>query len=431
VRDASEPRRRRLFTRGGLAPLAYRDFAAFQVGWMTTRFGRAVEETGVLWVIYDRTGSAALLGLIGLVTAVPALSLGAIAGVVADRVDQRTMLLITQILGGIASLIAGLMLAFDSIEIWQLYVLVTFEAILDAFDGGARQALFPRLVPRSLLSEAVTMNTTSSRLAQLIGPVVGGLAIAGISEAAPFLLNAASFLGLIGAVAMLRPAPPFEDAAETTLMAQMREGFRYVRRSRVISGLFLLETVVGVVEINSVIITVFGREILDVGPQGLGGLLAAPALGSILALFGILAIGHARRQGRYVLLCGLAYAIALTALATTSVYLAAVGVLVVIGLLDSMMTVTRHTIVQLVAPDAMRGRIMGVMGTITRGTGPVGEMQSGGLASLFGPAATLVVAGAALGLAASATALTNRQLWQFRQTAGVVEVEVEDEADTV
>ncbi len=399
----------------GLAPLRQRDFSLFLMGWGTTRFGRAIEETGAFWLVYDLTGSAAMLGVLGLARAVPAIGLGPFAGAVADRVNQRRILQVTQSLGGIASLLAGVLIATGAIEVWHLYVLVAFESSIDAFDGGARLALFPRLVPRALLSEAVTLNSTASRTAQLVGPVVGGFAIAIWGVAAPYLLNAVTFLVMILAVAAMRPTPPLHTA-EASYRADMFEGLKHVARAPVLRGLLLLEIVVGIVQINSVIITVFGREVLNVSPEGLGGLLAAPAFGSVLALVGFMAFGHARRQGRFVLWCALAYAAALFAFASANHYWFAVAVLASIGLLDGLMTVTRHTVMQLVSPPEMRGRIMGLMGTITRGTGPTGEMQSGAVAGLVGPRVAVLIAAAVLGAAALATALTNRRLWRFRRS---------------
>lgn len=413
---AGEPGPRRL-PPGRLAPLGYKDFALFLTGWVTTRFGRAVEDTAVLWIVYEVTGSPALLGLLGLARALPAVLLGAVAGAVADRVDQRKILFITQSLGGVASLCAGTLVATGRVEIWHLYVLVSYQSTVEAFDAGARLALFPRLVPFALLSDAVTLNATASRMAQLIGPVVGGVAIAGLGEAAPFFVNAATFPALMVAVAVMRADHRLESRRDASFLSDMWEGLRHVVRAPVLRGLLLLEIVVGIVQINSVIITVFGREVLDVGPEGLGGLLAAPALGSMLALLGLLALGHAGRQGRFVLVCGLGYAVALAALGGAGWYAVAFAVLACLGLLDGLMTVTRHSVLQLVAPGPMRGRIMGWMGTITRGVSPVGEMQSGTVAGLLGPSAALVLAGAVLGVATAATAVTNRPLWKFRQDA--------------
>jgi Transmembrane secretion effector len=387
----------------------------YLAGWSTTRFGKGVEETAVLWVVYDLTDSPALLGLLGLFRAVPSILLSPIAGAVADRIDQRKILFVTQSLGLVASLTAGILIVTSWVEVWQLYLLVGYQATIEAFDGGARQALFPRLVPMSVLPDAVTMNATAGRGMMLVGPVVGGIAIGWLGEAAPFFINAASFPALMLAVALIRSMRPVEPSESKSLVSDMWESLRYIARAPVLRGLLLLEIVVGIVQINSVIITVFGRQILDVGPEGLGGLLAAPALGAVLALFGLLGFGHAGRQGRFALVCGIVYSAALVLLAGSVGYALAFAVLTIIGLMDGFMTVTRHSILQLVAPGQMRGRIMGWMGTITRGVSPVGEMQSGFVSGLVGPSLALIAAGSVLGLAVTATAVSNRPLWRFRQ----------------
>jgi len=386
----------------------------YLAGWALTRFGKSVEETAVLWVVYELTDSAFLLGVLGLFRAVPSILLSPIAGAFADRIDQRKILFVTQSLGLVASLTAGILITTGWVEVWHLYLLVAYQATIDAFDGGTRQALFPRLVPMSVLPDAVTMNATAGRLMMLVGPVVGGFAIGWLGEAAPFFINAASFPALMLAVVLIRSMRPVELGESKSLASDMWESLRYIARAPVLRGLLLLEIVVGIVQINSVIITVFGREVLDVGPEGLGGLLAAPALGSVLALFGLLGFGHAGRQGRFVLVCGIVYSATLVLLAGSFGYVLGFTVLAVIGLMDGFMTVTRHSILQLVAPGQMRGRIMGWMGTITRGVSPLGEMQSGVVAGLLGPSSALLIAGSVLGLAVTATALTNRPLWRFR-----------------
>lgn len=185
-----------------------------------------------------------------------------------------------------------------------------------------------------------------------------------------------SFSMYLAGWALIRSMRPVEPSEPKSLASDMWEAFRHIARAPVLRGLLLLEIVVGIVQINSVIITVFGREVLDVGPEGLGGLLAAPAVGAVLALVGMLAFGHAGRQGRFVLVCGIVYSAALILLAESVQFALAFTVLAVIGFMDGFMTVTRHSILQLVAPGQMRGRIMGWMGTITRGISRWGRCRA-------------------------------------------------------
>ena len=156
---------------GNLVPFGYLNYTLYWIGLTTTRFGRAAEDLGVVWIVYQLTQSPALLGVVGLARAVPALLLGPIAGVVSDRVDQRRMLFITQGLGLAASLILGLLILAGRAEVWHVYIQVAVQSAIDSFDGAARQALFPRLVHRRHLSEAVTMSATAGRISTLIGQI--------------------------------------------------------------------------------------------------------------------------------------------------------------------------------------------------------------------------------------------------------------------
>src|SRR5262245_37040311 len=178
--------------RGNLAPFGYRNYALYWIGLATTRFGKAIEDLGAVWLVYVLTDSPALLGVLGFARAVPAIAVGPIAGVAADRFDQRRMLFVTQSLGLIASLSLGLLILSGRVEVWHVYSQVAIQSAIDSFDGAARQALFPRLIQRSHLSEAVTLSAAAGRISTLVGPVVGGVAIATAGVAAPFLINAAT-----------------------------------------------------------------------------------------------------------------------------------------------------------------------------------------------------------------------------------------------
>jgi len=429
IRPDAEPAPARQLP-GTLAPLGYRDYALYWIGLATTRGGRSIEELGAVWLMYELTGSPILLGLLGLFRAVPAIVLGPIAGVFSDRIDQRRLLLVTQGLGLLASLALGVMIVTGRVEFWHIYLQVAAQASIDSFDSAARQALFPRLVARRHLPEAVTISSTAGRIATLIGPAIGGVAIANLGVASPFLLNAASFVGLLVAVAAMHTlTPAAERSARSSFRIELTDGLRHIRSQPILSGLLKLELVFGVLQLNSVIITIVGREILGVGPEGLGGLLSAAAFGALAGTTYLLVVGHAQRQGRFVIGCMLAYAVALFILAASTIYVLSFAAIAAMGLLDSLSTVTRHSVMQLATPGHIRGRVMANMGTVTRGTGPTAELLSGLLSGLAGGAVALVAAATTLVAAAGITARTNRTLWRFSRDD--VLVKPESPADVV
>jgi MFS family permease len=395
----------------GLAPLGYRNFALYLIGFSTSNTGRWIELTGSVWLLYELTHSPLLLGLLGIARAVPAIGLSPLAGVVADRVDQRRLLFVLQAMGIGPSLALGLVVLFGAVEPWHVYVQVLIQSATNAFDASVRQALFPRLVPRARLIEAVTLQHAAGRFSSLIGPAVGGVAIASWGEAAPFLMNAATFPVLMLAVIWMRGFRPPTPASIASFRGELIEGLRYIVAAPMLSGLLKLEIVFGVFQMNAVMITIVGRDVLGVGPEGLGGLLAAPALGALFGVTGLILLGQARRQGRFVVLCQFAYAATLVAFALSHNYGLAFATLALLGLLDSVVTVTRQSVMQLAAPSRMRGRVMANMGMVVRGTGPLAETQSGLVAGVLGPSPAVLVAAFALVITAGLTARTNPTLW--------------------
>lgn len=397
----------------GLEPLGFRDFALYWVGTAISNTGRWIELTGLVWLVYELTDSPLLVGLLGAARALPAFLLSPIAGVVADRVNQRLMLFVTQGLAIFGSLALALLIVTGTVELWHIYTQVLIQTSINSFDASVRQALFPRLVPRSVLPKAVTLNVTAARVSKFLGPAAAGFLIADLGESSPFFVNAISFLGLMVAVALMRGLAPLVVRTRTTFAGEMLEGFRHILSAPVLSGIFKIEIVFGLFAINPAIIAIVGREILDTGPRELGLLLAAPALGSFIGIGWLLFVRRMRRQGRLSLSCTLSYGCLLALLAFSSSYAISFVALAAIGILEVVVTITRSTVMQLAAPGYMRGRVMANMGMITRGTGPLAETQSGFLASMIGASPAILVAAGAIGLASALTMILNRELWYF------------------
>lgn len=184
-------------------------------------------------------------------------------------------------------------------QLWQIYVQVAIQSGIMAFDAPVRQALFPRLVPRDELPAAVTLTFSAGKSGAFIGPAIGGVAIATLGVASPFLLNAVTFLGFMGAVLLMRNLGAAERPVRSSFGGELIAGIRHIRESPLLSGLFKLEIVYDIFQVNAVIITIIGRDVLGVGPEGLGGLLSAEALGAIFGIGFLLFVGQSQRQGRF------------------------------------------------------------------------------------------------------------------------------------
>ena len=407
-----EPRKPSRLPRG-LAPLGYRNYLLFWIGFVSSNTGRWMELTGAVWLVYELTSSPLLLGLLGIARAAPAILIGPIAGVIVDRVDLRRLLTATQLIGLVNSLALGLLVLFGDVQLWQVYLQVTVQSLVQAFDAACRQTLFPSLVPRGLLSEAVTLSATAGRSSALVGPALGGILIATLGEAAPFLANAGTFLVLVLALALMRGVTSVARIGGASFRVELVDGLRYIARAPILRGLFMLELVFGVFSMNPVMITIVGRETLHVGPEGLGGLLGAPAVGALFGIGALITFGHAPWPGRFVLACTVVYAGALVAFAMAGQYLVAFAILALTGLMDALVSVTRHSVVQLAAPGEMRGRVMANMGTVTRGVSPLAQTQSGFLTGIIGAPMALAVAAGVLVTSAVVTARFNTTLRGF------------------
>ena len=399
---------------GGLAPLGYRNFALYWVGHTVTNSGRWIELTGAVWLMSELTDSPVLLGLLGVARAVPSIIIGPLGGVLADRVDQRRLLVATQAFGVVASLLLGSLVLTGLIQFWHIYIQVALQASIEGVDVSVRQALFPRLVPRPRLADAVMLSATAARTAMLIGPAIGGIAIAGIGLAAPFLLRAATFPFLTAAVLWMRGIVPRTATTGSSIRGELIEGLRHIMTAPPLGALFKFAVAFGIFNMNPVTITIIGRQVLEVGPEGLGRLLTAPAVGSLIAIGVMLVMGQTERQGRFVILCTLAYCASLIAFAASTDQVWSFITLAVIGFFDILVSVTLFGVMQQVSPNRMRGRVMGNAAAVDRTVRPLAQTQSGILAGAIGGPLAVISAAAALAITAAIIARADPVLWRSR-----------------
>jgi hypothetical protein len=375
-----------------------------------------MEQTAVVWVLYEITASPLLLGLVGVFRAAPFTLLSSFAGAVSDRVDQRKLLFATQGAGLVASLVLGVLVASGGVQVWQIYLQVAVQSAISAFDTAARQSLFPRLVPRAEIPASVTLNSTAARSSALVGPAIAGLLIARTGEATPMFVNAGTFLLLLGAVALIRDVVPRVAAVGSSVRAEMLQGLRFILRSPVLVSLIKLEGAFALLSVNSVIIAIVARQALHTGPEGLGQLLAAPALGALLAIAMLLWFGPARQQGRFLYASAATYVLGVLAFAISTNFVLSMAALALVGLCDCLVSIGRASILQMAAPPAMRGRVMANALAVNRGLGPLAQTQSGAVAGLIGGPFALVGAAIVLGLAIGTNAVRNPLLRSFKAT---------------
>jgi MFS family permease len=375
---------------GKLAALGYRDFRLFWTGLLISNIGTWMQMTATSWLLYQLTNSAVLLGLNGIFRAVPAIGLGVISGTFADRYDRRKLMLCTEVVSGLLALALGVLDQSGHIEAWHIYTFTFLNAAVGSFDGPARQALFPNLVPRSVLPNAVALNSLLWKGSALIGPFLAGIAIAWMGTAGAFYANAASYAIVVCAIAMMH-ATSKGGAKPRSLLSETGEGFSYIVSRPVVLGVMVMEAVASAFGLNHTMLTIFASDVLRVGAHGFGLLQSARGLGAVIGSTFYIGVGQRPYQGRILFVSALFYGAAFVLFGVSTSFVWSLLLMGIIGVSDTIWGAARGTILQMTTPDHYRGRVMGVFQLSNRGLHPIGQMQSGMMIPLIGaPAATVM-----------------------------------------
>jgi MFS family permease len=392
-----------------------------------------MQSVALHWHVYLLTGSPLALGFVGLTRALPTILFSLWGGVVADRRDRRAVMLAAQSVMTVGALaLAGLTVTHRETLV-ALYLLNALGAAAGAFDNPSRQALIPRLVPVADLPGALALNLAMFQTAQIAGPALAGLLIAGGTHglfaggashaggavvaggtgalALIYCLNALSFLGVLGVLATLTTSGKVEAPAGTreSPLAAMREGLRFVFTTPIMVWTTALDFVATFFAGSMSLLPIVADQVLHVGPAGYGVLVAAPATGALLGALYTSTWPLPARQGRLLLASVAAYGLATVAFGLSRGYVLTLVALAAVGLADLVSTVIRQTLRQLITPDRLRGRMTSVNMIFFIGGPQLGEVEAGFVASLFATAATgatvsIVTGGLATVLAAAVVA---------------------------
>lgn len=367
--------------------------------------GTWIELTATSWLIYQLTDSPFLLGLNGVFRAAPLFAFALIGGTIADRVERRRLLLVTQSASVVTSLLLGALVVSGHVVFWHVYLISLINATIAAFDAPGRQSLFPMLVPRAQLQNAITLNAMLFQAGQLIGPAIAGVLIARIGIASPFFVNAMSYFAIIGALLAMRMQPIAPREGRGSIRAELVGGLRYVRASAVLPVILAIEAVFSIFGHNQALMTIFARDVLGQGAEGLGLLLSSIGAGAIIGMVVLVLVGDIRRKGTFMLASGALYALTLLVFAWSRSFALSVAVLALVGFADATWGTMRNAIAQLAAGDAYRGRVMSLIVMVSRGLTSASQVETGVATALLGaPGAATIGAVAIAGTVAAAAA---------------------------
>jgi MFS family permease len=370
------------------------DFRHYMLAGMISAVGVQMQSVAVGWELYQRTGSKMDLGLVGLVQFLPLLLLALPAGHAADRYSRKTILLVAQ--GLLLAASAGLaLLSSRQGPVWLIYVCLLLAGIGQAINRPARWSFLPRLVPGDLLSGAVTWNTSGWQTAAVVGPALTGLFLVDENPqtaARVYVADAVCCLVAMALIATIRGRPAPRSTEEVTLRSLVA-GFEFVRKSDLILAAISLDMFAVLLGGATVLLPVFAKDILHVGPAGLGWLRAAPAVGASLMALIQAHRPPLRRAGPILLWAVAGFGVATIVFGLSRNPLLSFIMLLLTGALDNISVVVRTTLVQALTPDSMRGRVSAVNGLFIGSSNELGGFESGVTAQLFGPVASVVGGG--------------------------------------
>ena len=388
----------RLAESNGMSPFRHRNYRLFFTGQAVSLVGTWMQQVAQAWLVLQLTRDPIWLGIVAAAQFLPVMVLGLFAGVAADALPKRQVLIWTQVTMMLLAAILAVLVISGVVEVWMILVLAFLLGIANAVDMPVRQSFAFELVGREEVGSAVALNSAMFNGARVIGPAAAGLAIAAFGVGPAFAINALSFLAVIVGLRMMderelhvgnRIARPETAHA---VVQNLAEGLRYVRGTQVVLLAVVVVGSVATVGMNfNVLIPAFVQDDLGSGAAGYGFLMAASGVGSLLAAMRLVFGGRPRpvRLATGALLLGAAS----VALAATRDFPLALGLMVLVGFGSILMAATGNTTIQLAVPDHLRGRVMSVYTTVFSASVPIGGLAMGAVASAFGVTVAIALGG--------------------------------------
>jgi MFS family permease len=400
-------------------------FGFYASGNLISVIGRLMLMVAVEWEIYARTHSATALGLVGLMIALPVVLLSLFAGHIADRYPRKNILLVTQAMSAVCSLalafvswqhlsipnwrileqgnrflfwIASIFerqhadFHFDDRSLPLIYLILLVTATARTFGWAARSSYFPQLVPRDAFANAVTWNSSVFQIGSVVGPAIGGLLIVRAGFPFIYLLDAICAMTFFFLLLPIRSSD-YGTSSERNAWRSLKEGIRFMLSKKVILATITLDMFAVLLGGATALLPVFADQILHCGPIGLGWMRAAPGVGAFIMALSIAYLPPMQQAGKTLLWCVTGFGLATIIFGLSRYLWLSLAMLFLTGVFDSVSVVVRHTLLQLLTPDTMRGRISAVNNIFIGTSNELGALESGITAALFGPIISVVAGG--------------------------------------
>ncbi len=376
--------------------LHHRRFRLLWLGLMVSVVGTQMQTWAIFWHIRVLTNQPIAVSAVGLVRILPVIVFSLIGGVMADAINRRKLLFITQTTMALAALGLAWLTYAEHIALWQIYALTAISAVAAPFDTPARQSLVPNLVPKQDLPNAFSMNSIASQVGSIVGPALSGLVIASLGLASVYLFNAISFVAVMLALLLMGPVEQQIQRNGGTIisMTAIQEGIQFIRKQPIISSSMVLDFFATFFASANTLMPFIAVDVLHVGVIQYGWLSAAQAIGAIAAALILSQVKDIRRQGPIFLGAVMVFGAATIVFGFSTAFWLAMLTLIIVGASDTVSTIIRNTIRQLQTPDYIRGRMVGVNQIFFMGGPQLGEVEAGAVAQFFGAPFAIISGGA-------------------------------------
>jgi MFS family permease len=377
--------------------LRHRNFQLFFSGQLVSLVGTWMQSVAQSWLVYRLTGSALLLGSVGFASQIPVFLFAPLGGIAADRINRRHIVISTQVAAMLLALILAVLTLSHAIDrkVWLIFVLAALLGVVNAFDIPGRQSFLVDMVGKEDLMNAIALNSSMFNGARVIGPAIAGILVAKIGEGWCFFANAVSYIAVIIGLLMMRVPNPAR-ASMASPFEHMMEGFRFVERTAPIRALLLLLGVVSLVGMPYVVLMpIFADQILHGGARGLGILMGATGVGALLGALTLAFREGVKGLGRWVAWCCAGFGASLVVFAISHTFWISVILLLPVGYTMMLQMACSNTLIQVMVPDALRGRVMAVYSMMFMGMAPIGALLGGALADRLGAPVTVAIGGLA------------------------------------
>lgn len=393
--------------------LRYRNYRLLWIGTLISHSGDWMDQLALNWLVLELTGSPFYLGMVSLCRAIPILLFTLVGGVLADRFERRKLMMVTQSFAMLLALLLATLVTFGWINIWLIFAIAASRGIMMSFNLPARQTIISDLVPRDDLPNAIALNSVTMNLTKIIGPSIAGVLIGAIGVGGCFYINGVSFLAVLWTLFRMDLPQTNRKPADTSVSESLFAGFKYVRSHSTMSLLILVAVVPTFFgQHYMTMLAVFARDVLEIGPTGLGILTSATSVGAIAGALILASLGNVLPRGLIMLSALVGFGAFLIMFSYSPWPALSVFLLMGVGAMQVTYNASNNTLLQLGVPDEYRGRVLSTL-FINRGLVPLGTALVGTMAALFG--VRLAVASMAaiivlLGITALAKAPSIRKL---------------------